>query len=152
MDYGTFDAYSKGYFLEYDTATYNDPICGAVELTNSIGLTVTSTECPESQSYGDGALPFTVPQPEGDPCPNCAAYFGSDTARLYNPYGFSSYSSPTLSVTSNTGTVTNYGLGSLSGTNINLAFGSSVFNNASSVKFTAVKSGTSYSSPLYFGF
>ena len=152
LDYGTFDAYSKGYFLEYDTATYNDPICGAVELTNSIGLTVTSTECPESQSYGDGALPFTVPQPEGDPCPNCAAYFGSDTARLYNPYRFSSYSSPTLSVTSNTGTVTNYGLGSLSGTNINLAFGSSVFNNASSVKFTAVKSGTSYSSPLYFGF
>jgi hypothetical protein len=152
LDYGTFDAYSKGYFLEYTATTYTDPVCGAVELANSTGFTVTTTECPESQSYGDGALPFTVPQPEGDPCPNCAAYFGSDTARLYNPYGFSGYSSPTLAVTSNTGTVTNYGLGSLSGTNINLAFGTSVFSGASSVKFTAVKSGTSYSSPLYFGF
>lgn len=151
LDHTAFDGGASTSTLHYAWPTIGDPVCGTKKLAYTAGM-VSSSECPEDQIYGGGAKPWAVPQPEGDPCPNCAAYISTDQVRLTNSYGFGSYASPTLSVTNFGGVTTNYGLGSLSGTNVNLSFSPSFFSGASSVSFSGVKSGLSYTSPIYLGF
>ena len=64
---------------------------------------------------------------------------------------FSLYSSPTLSVTDTAGSTTNYSLGSLSGFNITMSFGSS-FGSVKSATFSGYTSSYSFSNPIYIGF
>ena len=107
-------------------------------------------QCPESQAYGITAKPWTAPQPWGGNCDGCYMSTLSSMLRLTSSTDFSSYSSPTLSVKSNTGTVTNYSLGSLSGKDISISFSNLSLGNVSSASFTGISgTGSSISNSLY---
>ena len=151
LDYSGFDSAATDFNFEYALASTGDPACGTIQLAYSKDYS-SSSECPDLQFYGSGATPWTSPQPEGDPCPNCVGYISSDEVRLSNPYGFGGYSSPTLSVTNSSGITTNYGLGSLSGTSVNVYFGSSVLSGSRTISFSGISGGVSYSSSLYLGY
>jgi hypothetical protein len=143
-----------------------DPVCGSGSTSlypevNVDGINYVETEmCPEDQAYNYTAAPWTLPQPEGGDggCGggDCGMFASDGIIALSSTYtNFSLFSSPTLSVTNNTGTVTNFSLGSLSGFNLSLNFGFGAFGSSSSIKsasFSGYTSSYSFSNPIYLGF
>lgn len=150
IDFGSFDVLAGDFAFSYEAAKASDPVCASVDLA----IDQTSgdvSECPDQQFYGGATKPWTMPQPEIDPCPNCMGFLGSDSLRLSNPSDFSSYSSSTLSVTTAYGT-TNYSLSGLSGTDANVTLDAGALSGATSATFTGVYGGASQTSSLYLGF
>jgi len=111
--------------------------------------------CPQEQYYTATAAPWTVPQPEGSGtnCGGACALFPS-----YNMLALSSstdlalVSSPTLTVTTTSGTTSQYSLSGLSGTNTMLNFGGLSTMSIQSASFGGRTGSYSFSSPLYLGY
>jgi len=150
INFGSFDTRAGDFAYSYETATASDPACGSVDLAID-STTAIASESPEAQFYGDSAKPWTLPQPESDPCPNCYGFLGDDSLRLSNPSDFGSYTSNTLSITNSYGT-TNYSLSGLTGTDVNVALDAGAFSGATSATFTGVNGGTSHTSSIYLGY
>jgi hypothetical protein len=143
-----------------------DPVCGSGHTNlypevNVDGIDYIETEmCPEDQAYNYTAAPWTLPQPlgGGGGCGggDCGMFASNGIVALSSTsMNFNLFSSPTLSVTNNSGTVTNFSLGSLSGFNISMNFGSGAFGSSSSIKsasFSGYTSSYSFSNPIYLGF
>ena len=152
--------------LGMTSSASTDPVCGSGHTNlypevNVDGIDYIETEmCPEDQAYNYTAAPWTLPQPSGGGggCGggDCGMFASNGIVALSSTsMNFNLFSSPTLSVTNNSGTVTNFSLGSLSGFNISMNFGSGAFGSSSSIKsasFSGYTSSYSFSNPIYLGF
>jgi len=163
FNFNDFDATSTGTLMEYQEHVNSSgdvviqPMVNAscserssrLDEQDGVALSVLA-ECPDSQSYGVGAKPWTAPQPFGGPCTDCSMSLGSSMIRLTGTSNFSNFTMPTLSIKNTSGVTTNYSLGSLSGMNIAISFSNLNFGSISSATFSGFGStGTSVSNSLY---
>lgn len=112
--------------------------------------------CPEQQFYTSAAAPWTVPQPEGggSDCGGACSMFPSyGLVALSGNMDLGTVASPTLSITTSTGTTSNFSLSGLSGFNMTMSIGSlSSMGSISSASFGGSTGSYSFSTPLYIGF